>query len=211
MIRCGTVDFVPGRCSLRIQSTLRLAILAAACGCSRPDAQAPSFPARQVAPAAPADVASALLLDRVLAERIDLDLASAADGRDRLLWSSFANAPYEKQFSGISTKDWFRTSGLYRARLLDRAAANGLDAASLGRAIDVLEIREADAIATVPVGAFAARDGADDVWIVVAKWEEADPYTDDTTGSKEWSSLGHIWIVAVRSSDGRAVGRSRCK
>jgi len=85
------------------------------------------------------------------------------------------------------------------------------DAAALGRAIDKLGIGEEDPQATVPIGAFAARDGADDVWIVVAKWETAGRIADPATGAEDWLSLGHIWVVAVRSSDGRQVASARCK
>ena len=145
------------------------------------------------------------LLDKVVVERIDLDLSTPQSYEGKILWDAFANKPYANQFFNLSPKNWFANCKRFQARILSLAEAGGFDVESLRVALEGLNIKESDDTARIPVGAFAARKGVDRVWIIVIKWEYV--CLDDDA---DVNDLIHIEMAAFRMKDGKKVGYSRC-
>jgi hypothetical protein len=155
-----------------------------------------------------ADPITEALLRKVQVQRIDLDLPVSMDQANKLLWDRFANQPYEKQFDELRSKDWRANWPRFRDRLVALARAGRFDAAALTRAIDYFSPSPTTGTAGLPVGAFAAHQGADEVWIVVFKWESIGPYESD--GKLVWPRLGHIDVTAFRTKDFRVVAGVAC-
>ncbi len=155
-----------------------------------------------------ADSIADQLLDKVVVERIDLDFDSPREDKGDLLWNNFAGKPYEDQFSELSTKNWYVNCQKFRDRLISRAQAGGFDADSLRRILDGLNFKQDDKTARIPVGAFAAHKGIEDVWIIVLKWEYPGSYEED--GKLYWHNLGHIEVIAFRMKDGKEVDSVKC-
>ena len=120
---------------------------------------------------------------------------------ESVLWNLFANKPAEMQFAGVSTENWYEKWSYYRQRMLEMAHDAGFPAMSLDQCIETVAPMASDGTALLPVGAYLARSGDKDVWIVVCKWEYAD-YTDDE-GNISHSSLGHImgWAIDAISHE----------
>jgi hypothetical protein len=156
----------------------------------------------------PADPVVDELLDKVVVKRVDLDLGASQKERQGLLWDRFVNKPYQEQFSKLSAKDWYSSSQRFQARLLSEAQAAGLDDDSLRKILAGLRLKPGDQVARIPVGAFAARKGSEDVWIIVLKWEFADAA--DIAGEKQWLQLGHIEVIAFRMKDHKKIDSVRC-
>lgn len=164
-------------------------------GCATPDSQTN-------------DPVTDALLEKVVVEEIDLDLGEPQDHDGEHLWKTFANKPYESQFTKLSTENWFVACERFQTRILSLAQTGGFDVASLRSALAGLNLKKSDRTARVPVGAFAARKGTDTVWIIVIKWEYAGSYEEG--GQTHWFGLGHIEVVAVRMEDGRKIDSVRC-
>ncbi len=178
-----------------MKTAIPLLIAIAFAGCATPVSQLP-------------DPVATALLDKVVVENMDLDLGLPQEHKGELLWNAFANKPYESQFSKLSTKNWFAHCELFQARIISLAEAEGFDVESLRKALNGLNLRAADKTARIPVGAFAARKGTENVWIIVIKWEYARSYEDN--GETQWSSLGHIEVVAISMKDCKKVDSVRC-
>jgi hypothetical protein len=182
-----------------MKASLLLLVLAVVAGCATSRIQT-------------ADPVVDKLLDKVVVERIDLDLASPQDHEGELLWDTFVNKQYESQFSSLTTRNWHINSKRFQARLLSQAKAGGFDVESLRKVLAGLDIKPSDRTARIPVGAFAARKGSDDVWIIVLKWEFA--YFNKKYDENHWlwreRALGHIEVIAFRMKDGKKVDYFRC-
>ncbi|HOX04800.1 MAG TPA: hypothetical protein PK280_00245 [Planctomycetota bacterium] len=149
------------------------------------------------------------LLQKVQVQRIDLDLPDNMDKTNRLLWDRFVNQPYEGQFSGLKAMDWQANWPKFRKRLVALARAGGHDAAALGQIIDDRYPKLTANDAALPVGAFAARQGEDEVWILVIKRESISA----SLGPPEVRArltLCHIGVTAYRIRDFRIVGGVSC-
>lgn len=147
-------------------------------------------------------------LSRVLVMKIDLDLEEHQDPDWEPLWENFANRPYEKQFSSMTTKDWFNNWDQFQSKLVSAAEAQHLDSENLRTILSSLKPESDSRIAEIPVGAFLATKGNDPVWIVIIKWEHAGMATFDK--KEEWMSLGHIKILVFRVSDGECIDGTQC-
>jgi len=129
----------------------------------------------------------------------------------RLLWDSFLD--YHSQFHRLSGKDWYRTSLLFRDRLIALAKDTGLDAASLSRCLDAFAAAPDNGVAYVPVGAFAAQYGKEPAWIVVYCWENIGRVIgkDGHTILTLDTTLSHIYVRVIQMSDAKEVAMVHCK
>jgi hypothetical protein len=80
---------------------------------------------------------------KVLAEQapvaaIDLVLPSGEREIEKALWDQFANKLAEKQFAGVSAKDWTAKWDLLAAALIEKAQKQQLDGASLRASLGAL-------------------------------------------------------------------------
>ncbi len=178
-----------------LKATLLILILISVAGCATPRHDT-------------ADPVSDQLLNKVVVEKIGLDLDSPRENEGELLWNNFVNTPYETQFSKLSTRNWYADCLRFQNRLLSQAQAGGFDADSLRKILAGLHLKHDDKTARIPIGAFAARKGTEDVWIVILKWEYAD--SDEKEGETHWLGLSHIEVIAFRMKDGKKVDSVKC-
>ena len=149
------------------------------------------------------------LIGCVLVRKINIILDSKPDLARKALWDAFANRPYEEQFSDLTTEDSRATVKRYRERIVDLARHGGFDVAGIQRCLDSgPPLDKGSHTAFVPVGAFAAKMGEVDVWIVIYKWEVAGAV--DTDGRTAVLGLGHIAMFAFRMSDGKILAQNSC-
>lgn len=136
-------------------------------------------------------------------KRVELDFAGKDEEQsNKMLWNNFANTPHEKQFFGITTRDWQEKFDKYKAKLINKAAEQGFDTESLAKCIDEAKTRR-KGDAALPIGAYLARSGPCDVWIIVCKWEM--DLKDRPLG------FGHIFMSARRAADCAEIVFSSCK
>lgn len=149
------------------------------------------------------------LLKKVMVKRMDLDLSRKQTFDGELLWNTFANRPYETQFSILNVKNWYWKSRQFQSRILLEAKKNGFDCKSLQKVLKQLKIKKNDETARIPVGAFAARNGSREVWIIVVKWEFAAPY--NAYRSQHWLSMEYIEVAAFDMKNGKKVASVRSR
>lgn len=133
-------------------------------------------------------------------KKVDMDFAGKDENEiSMMLWNKYANKPYEMQFSNVTTKDWLTKFEHYKADLINKATQQGFNSTSLEKCLVIKE----QGVAILPVGAYLAKSGQDDVWIIVWKWEFA---------SKDKAMLlGHISITAFRANDQVVIGYVSCR
>jgi hypothetical protein len=181
---------------------------------SPPPATTPAKQDADSTPAPPADLLAKVQVrpfNRVLTPAVGDDDVGSQNDTPRLLADAFQD--YHSQFTRLRSKDWYRTSLLFRDRLIALAKDTGLDAASLSRCLEAYAAAPENGTAYVPVGAFAAQYGEEPVWIVLYCWENSGyiigkdrqhVMTLDTT-------LSHIYVRVIRMSDAKEVAMTRCK
>jgi len=129
---------------------------------------------------------------------------------NRSLWKLFANNPHERSFAGISTENWFQKWSFFKSKLIERANASGLNAQSLQLSLNKIEPKETDHKALLPIAAYACKNGRSDIWIIVCKWEYANPRA-EKDGKKIFHGMGHVAIWALNASSQRVYGYAQCR
>ena len=140
------------------------------------------------------------LSNLVEVKKIDMDFA----GKDKneiamMLMDNFMNKPHEMQFNKVTTDDWVAKYEHYKEVLLNKAAQQGLDVEGLKKAL-TLKGKE---VANLPVEAYLAKLGQDDVWVIVSKWE--------FISKDRVMSFGHVSITAYKVSDNSVIGFASCR
>jgi len=91
------------------------------------------------------------IADQIIVASTNIELPTDSTAIARYLWDAFANRPEEKQFAGITTKDW-RAKWDRLAELLEKKASTAsLDAGSLRSALATLRQGQTDMTMGVPV------------------------------------------------------------
>lgn len=144
-------------------------------------------------------------LKQTFIEELDLDLEAFDDPDWHPLWDNFANRPYEKQFTRMTTEDWYGKRLRFEKALLERAREQKQNEVELQRILEAIRPMPNDRTAQIPVCAFRAKKGGEDIWIVITKWEYA-----SMGGDRGFSSLGHIRMEVFRASDGERVDAMQC-
>lgn len=163
------------------------------------------------APSNAKNITSDQLREFVDVRKLDLDIHSESYWfYNRTLWKLFANNPHGVSFSHISTENWFQKWNSYKAKLIERADASGLDAQSLQLCLNKIEPKETGHKALLPVAAYACKKGRSDIWIIICKWEYANPRT-AKEGKQKFHGMGHVAIWALSASSQRILGYTHCR
>ncbi len=118
----------------------------------------------------------------------------------KLLWNVFANKPHESLFDPITTENWYAKWSYYREKLIEKAEQAGFSSKLLKKCIEKIEPGPNDKTALLPISAYYAKNGEDNVWIIICKWEYANNYKKDD-GTTEFFLLGHIRGWAMIEKD----------
>ena len=81
----------------------------------------------------------------------NIELPKTESDRARYLWDTFANKPEEKQFAGITTKDWRDKWDRLAELLVKKAAEASLDSANLRLSLESLRHGQTEMTMGVPV------------------------------------------------------------
>jgi hypothetical protein len=117
-----------------------------------------------------------------------------------VLWYSFANKPEESLFDPITTENWYEKWCYYRDKLINKAGQAGFSKETLKKCIEVIEPDPNGKTALLPVGAYYAKHGEDNVWIIICKWEYAQLDESDE-GTPWFSLLMHVRGWAISEKD----------
>lgn len=147
------------------------------------------------------------LENQVVVKRLNVELPVGESKTWNFLWDNFANKPEEEKFSGESGVGWENKFHKYEQHLVAKARWRFLDSASLQNCLaEVLKDEKTvnTNLVYLPVGAYATKQGTNDVWIIVVKWEcfsfieNGDP-------------LGHIRMFAFDAKKHTVIGFSTCQ
>ena len=142
------------------------------------------------------------LENQVVVKRLNVEMPTGDSQMWNFLWKNFANKPEEEKFAGESSAGWEEQFHRYENKLITKAWWKNLDSNSLKSClVEVFNHAKAknSGLAYLPVGAYAAKQGSTDVWIVVVKWE----YDGD-------EPLSHIRIFAFDAKKHALIGFSTC-
>ena len=107
----------------------------------------------------------------VVVKVLKISLPEDEDKRGGFLVSAFMNKPEERKFDLYTTENWKSNFTAFAEALVQRAADQKLDSASLRSVLDLVLKDSQDKIAYLPVGAYQATLAGKPVWIVTVKWE----------------------------------------
>jgi hypothetical protein len=146
------------------------------------------------------------LENQVVVKRLNVELPVGENQIWKFLWNNFANKPDEDRFGGESSTEWEGKFHKYENKLIEKAWWKKLDSNSLKNCLAEV-FNDAKTVNTnldyLPVGAYATKQGTNDVWIIVVKWEcfgfieNGDP-------------LGHIRMFAFDAKKHTIIGFSTC-
>ncbi|MBI5632552.1 MAG: hypothetical protein HZA15_03640 [Nitrospirae bacterium] len=139
-----------------------------------------------------------LLINYVDVRRINLNIDSPSrQFIDRTL-PMFFNTPHPKIFNGVSSENWVSKWSDYKTALLHEAGFKKFDLVSLRRCIDYIEKENTMGLPLLPVAAYLANNGKNDIWIIVAMWG--------------WPSedFGHVRVWAFKVDSGKLLGFATC-
>jgi hypothetical protein len=122
--------------------------------------------------------------------------------KEAFLWDNFANKPEEKKFDSYGTEKWKRNFSLFAKSLVQKAAEQKLDSASLRKALDLVLKDSKDKIAYLPVGAYETTRDGKPTWIIAVKWE----YPSEGANP----GLVHIRVFAFDQKTIKQVGFVTC-
>ena len=116
--------------------------------------------------------ASHRLVNKVIVQRLDVDLPADQEEAQQVLADNFMNKPEEMKFASLTVREWRPQFRDYEEMLLSKARSESLDSDSLRACLTAVFEHAGEQKAYLPVGAYFARQDATPVWIVVAKWED---------------------------------------
>lgn len=99
---------------------------------------------------------------------LNIDSLSRAFINDALPRLFANNNPHQKMYDRLSTENWEKKWQEYRTALIERASKNGLAVESLQACLKQIEPKAP--LALLPIAAYLAKNGNDDIWIIVCKW-----------------------------------------
>jgi len=148
-----------------------------------------------------------LLESCVVVSRLDVEIPSDKDQAGEFLWNTFSEKPELKKFEQEPGDHWVTRFHRHTWFLQMKARCKLLDANSLKNCLDGVfndtQKKSNAGLAYLPVGAYAAKQGGKNVWIVVVKWEWVGEIDD-----KE--PFGHIRMFAFNASNGELMGYATC-
>jgi len=159
-----------------------------------------------------ADSLALVLLDSMQVCRIDLKLSSDPDEARRRLWATFANRDLAKRYGQLQIPPGERAWSIFRDRLLEVAREKGMKYQSLEKSLDQIYDESgylAQKCLLFPFGAFLARQGQDDAWIIPCLWESG--ASSKSEGVPYPVRAHHIRIWAFMTTSGEKVGYVTCK
>jgi hypothetical protein len=142
----------------------------------------------------------------VVVKRFDVEFPADKSKAWEFLWNNFANRPELEKFEKESGGDWEAKFHRHEWFLVAKARWKFLDSDSLKNCLDEVfkDARTANrGLAYLPVGAYATKQGTNDVWIIVVKWEDFDFI-------EKGASLGHIRMFAFDAKKHAVIGFSTC-
>jgi hypothetical protein len=146
------------------------------------------------------------LENQVVVKRLNVELPIGESKTWDFLWGNFANKPEAEKFGGESGVGWEDKFHKYESKLISKAYWKNLDSNALKNCLaEVFEDAKTvnTNLAYLPVGAYATKQGTNDVWIIVVKWE--------CFGFIEnGASLGHIRMFAFDAKKHTIIGFSTC-
>jgi len=115
------------------------------------------------------------LENQVVVKRLNVEFPTSESKTWDFLWNNFANKPEEEKFGGESGVGWEDKFHKFENKLITRAWWKNLDSDSLKNCLaEVFNDAKTknSGLAYLPVGAYASKQGATNVWIIVVKWED---------------------------------------
>lgn len=139
----------------------------------------------------------------------DKPIPPEKDEQEKFLWDAFLGKPDEQIFESYTTENWKKTFAAFAASLTKKAADQGLDSVSLGKALDfVLAHAESNSDyprAYLPVGAYQTSLGGKSVWVISVKWEETSMIIDGKS-----PTLTHVRAFVFDQKSLKLVGFTTC-
>jgi hypothetical protein len=129
---------------------------------------------------------------------------------EAVLWDTFANKCDEMQFNDITTENWYEKWSYYKGKLIDKADQSGFSSNRLRVCFGKIEPNPTDKRALLPVGAYLAKTGTENVWIIICKWEYVGEH-ESNDGKTEYHSFGHIRGWAIIEKDQTVIAFFTCK
>ncbi|MDD1777114.1 MAG: hypothetical protein LUQ65_03025 [Candidatus Helarchaeota archaeon] len=137
------------------------------------------------------------LVNYVDVRKTDLNIDSpSSEFMKMALHNLFFGTEHVKMFDRLSTDDWEKKWNEYKSRLLAEAQAKGLDAASLQTCFSKIEPKVP--VVLLPVEVYFAKNGKQDIWIIVCKWG--------------WpgENYGHVRGFVFNSKTAKLIGFATC-
>ena len=141
--------------------------------------------------------------DEVVVRVLASPLPSKDEEKQAFLWNTFANKPEEELFESYGVDKWKPTYWLFAKGLVEKAKAQKLDSAALGKALYSVFKDSKDRYAYLPVGAYQTTCDGTPVWIITVKWE--------SPGWGENARLTHIRMFAFEQKTLKRVGFVTCQ
>lgn len=144
------------------------------------------------------EIAPDRLVKYVDVRKIDLNIDSRSQKFISSTLSMFFNTPHAKIFDRVSGENWSAKYKEYKTSIIERARNNNLDFITINRCFDQIEKENSKQLPLLPIAAYLAKNGKDDMWIIVCGWG--------------WpgEGFGHKRAWAFKADSGKVIGFATC-
>jgi hypothetical protein len=142
----------------------------------------------------------------VVVKRFDLEFPKNQSQAWNFLWDNFAHRPELEKFEPKHDSDWENKFHRFEQRLVLKAQLKLLDSSNLQNCLAKV-FKDAKTVNTnlvyLPVGAYSTKQGTNEVWIIIVRWEIFGLVEDG-------QALGHIRMFAFDAKTHKVIGFSTC-